>query len=188
MGLGSKLESWVSKTSHKSQDFIGKFFMPRGPPKPLTAKYDLQALDNTAYILDGKWHAEVVISIFNRKDKNRWHRFEEEILRLLNVPQGTIQWKRVEYFLAIPIANVDVVLREAGGGPEFTVGPTQYNGIMAPEVALLTAERIWTQNETTVFDIVAPNDFPDKQCFTTVFAEETGWGIISGIYPLFAEF
>lgn len=180
MGMGSKIESWVSKGSHKSQDFFGKLFMSRGPPKPLTAKYDLLALDNTAYILDGKWHAEVVISVFNRKDEKRWHKFEEEILKLLNVPQGTVRWSRVEYFLAVPISNVNVDLREAGGGPEFTVGPTQYNGIMAQEVAIRTAERNWTQNETTVFDVLAPSDFPDKQSFSTIFAEETGWGIISG--------
>ena len=187
MGLGRKFESWVSKASHKSQDFVGKFFMPSGPPKPLTAKYDVQALDNTAFIADGKWTAEIVISIFNRRDEERWHAFEREILRLLGVPRNKIRWDRVEYFLAIPAANIDIVLREFGGGPEFTVGPTQYNGIMAPEVALPTGEKVWTQNQTTVYDIVPPQDFPDRQSFTTIFAEEFGWGIISGTHCFLGE-
>lgn len=157
--------------------------MPRGPPRTLTRKDDMLALDNTAFISEGKWTAEIVISIFNRKDLRRWHLFEQEVLGRIRISRERVKWSRVEYFLSIVSPNVDVVLREAGGGPAFTVGPTQYNGIMAPEVALPTGEKVWAQNQTTVFEIVPPNDFPDHPSFTTVFAEEVGWGIISGTHP-----
>ena len=151
----------------------------RGPSSPLTAASDIQPLDNTAFLVDGKWTAEIVISAFDRADERRAQKIEEEVLSIIG-QSGKISWDRVKYFLAIPKKNITVDLREVSNTQVFRVGPTEYNGIMAPEVPFPTDGKIWAQNSRTEFEIVPPKDFPDKRSFTTVFAEETGYGIISG--------
>jgi hypothetical protein len=182
MGIGSAIESAISKGSHKAQDWIGTHLnKPRGPPTLLSPENELQALDNTAFKVNGQWTAEFVISIFDRKDEKKAHKLEEEVLSIIGVKKGELSWDRTKYFVAIPRQNVNVVLRQAGGTQEFTVGPTQYNGIMAPEVPFPDEGRNWGQADQTVFEIVTPPGYPARPSFRTFFGEETGYGIISGI-------
>ena len=158
---------------------------PKGPPKPLTKAQDIEALDNTAFKVNGQWTAEFVISVFDRRDENRTHKAEEEILSVLGVKKGELNWTRVGYFVAVPRENISVDLRQVGGKTTFTVGPSQYNGIMSPEVAIPYEGTNWVQGNQAVFDVVTPPDYPEQHNLTTVFAEETGYGIISGIYSYF---
>ena len=183
MGIGLKIESILSKASHKGEAMVGGILKrPKGPPKPLTNAQDLQALDNTAFKVDGKWTAEFVISVFDRRDEKRAHTAEEEILSVLGVKKGELHWSRVGYFVAVPRENISVDLRQVGGKTTFTVGPTQYNGIMSPEVAIPYEGINWVQGNQTVFDVITPPGFPERHNLTTGFAEETGYGIISGMY------
>lgn len=76
-------------------------------------------------------------------------------------------------------------MRQVGGTTTFTVGPSQYNGIMSPEVAIPYEGTNWVQGNQAVFDVVTPPGYPEQHNLTTVFAEETGYGIISGIYSYF---
>jgi hypothetical protein len=184
MGIGSTIESAISKGSHKAQEWIGTHLdKSRGAPTLLSPENDLMAFDNTAFKVNGQWTAEFVISIFDRRDEKKAHKVEEEILSLLGVKKGELSWERIGYFVAIPRQNINVILRQANGAQEFTVGPTRYNGIMAPEVPFPDEGRLWGQADQTVFDIVTPPGYPGHPCFKTFFGEETGYGIISGTHP-----
>lgn len=183
MGIGSKVGSALSKASHKGEAMVGGLLKkPRGPGKPLTKAQDLQALDNTAFKVNGQWTAEFVISIFDRHDEEKAHKAGEEILSLLGVKKGEVRWSRVHYFIAVPRENINVDLRQVGGQITFPVGPTQYNGIMSPEIAIPNEGTNWVQGNQAVFDVMTPPDYPERHNLTTVFAEETGYGVISGIY------
>ena len=143
------------------------------------------ALDNTAFRVNGQWTAEFVISIFDRSDEKKAHKLEEEVLSLLGVKKGELNWKRIEYFVAVPRQNLFVELRQVGGNTVFPVGPTLYNGIMNPEIAIPFEGRDWVQGNQAVFDVITPPGYPDRHNLTTVFAQETGYGVISGMHFLF---
>lgn len=185
MGLGTLIGSGLSKASHKGEKLISSLVKkPSGPPQPLSNANDLQALDNTAFLVDGKWTAEFVISIFDRSDEKKAHKAEEEFLSLLGVKKGELEWSRVEYFVAVPRQNIFVELRQTGSNIVFPVGPTQYNGIMNPEIEIPLDGRNWVQGNQSVFDVVTPPGYPERHNLTTVFAQETGYGVISGIHFL----
>ena len=182
MGLGSKMEHMLSEASHKASEMVGHAMMKlQGRPRVLSPKDDLLALDNTAFLKQGKWTAEFVVSVFDRGDETRSHKIEEEILSLFRVPKGKLEWNRIKYFVAVPRPNVKVDLYQHGESNVFTVGPTQYNGIMSPELAFPLDAQSYSQGDTIVFDVVIPKDFPETHNHTTVFAEETGYGVISGM-------
>src|SRR2546423_1071557 len=92
----------------------------------LSANDDLVALDNTAYLLNGVWTAEFVISVFSRKDEEA---IKEKVEHLLEYAQflgvtrdvDTLQriGERMKYFVAVPRKDVSVLLR--GVGAEFKV-------------------------------------------------------------------
>lgn len=103
MGLSSKMGSVLSKASHKGEAMVGGILKkPKGPPKPLTKAQDIEALDNTAFKVNGQWTAEFVISVFDRRDENKAHKAEEEILSVLGIKKGELNWTRVGYFVAVP--------------------------------------------------------------------------------------
>jgi hypothetical protein len=181
MGLGKAIESGLTKATQEVNDALGK---PPGPPKMLMSKDDLLALDNTAFIKNGKWTAEFVISIFDRHDENRAQKFAEameEIVSWLKIEKEKIYWRRVEYLVAVPRENISVDLLQAGGSHRFQVGPTYSNGIMSPEIAFPDEGKTWNQSDRVNFDLITPPDFPERHSLTTVFAQETGWGVISGV-------
>jgi hypothetical protein len=185
MGIGSDIASALSKASHKGEQLIGKLSMKgKGAPKPLSSADDLLALDNTAFKVAGQWTAEFVISIFDRHDEIRMemvHKVEKEIRDCIGIKKGEVSWPRIEYFVAVPRMNIMTELRQVGGKITFPVGPTQYNGIMSPEIAIPNEGKDWAQGDQTVFDVVTPPGFPETHNLTTIFGEETGYGIISGI-------
>ena len=149
----------------------------------LSANDDLVALDNTAYLLNGVWTAEFVISVFSRKDEEA---IKEKVEHLLEYAQflgvtrdvDTLQriGERMKYFVAVPRKDVSVLLR--GVGAEFKVGPTRKNGVMS-----VLKEVPWTREvgSTSVFNVVPPPRYPEQHFLNTVFAREEGWTIISGI-------
>lgn len=181
MGIGSTMGSVISKGSQKAQDWVEAHLNKlKGTPTMLSPENELQALDNTAFKVNGQWTAEFVISIFDRKDERRAHKLEEEVLSVIRVKKGELSWERIKYFVAVPKENISVVLRQVGGTQEFLVGPTQSNGIMAPEIPFPDEGRLWRQADQTVFEIIPPPDHSACPSFRTVFGEETGYGIISG--------
>ena len=182
MGLGDAIESTLTNTSQAVWNVETKTFDRfRGPPRMLTADDDLQALDNTAFIKDGRWTAEFVISIFDRRDERRSHKLADELMSFLKVEKGEVHWRRIEYFVAVPRENISVDLSQVGGNQVFRAGPTYPNGIMSQEIAFPDEGRNWTQGDRVTFNVVTPPDFPEHHDLTTVFAQETGWGVISGI-------
>jgi hypothetical protein len=186
MGLGSLIESTLSKASRKGEQMIGSaLYKSKGPPTQITSADDLIALDNTAFRVNGQWTAEFVISIFDRSDEKKAHKLEEEVLSLLGVKKGELRWNRVEYFVAVPRRNLFVELKQVGGNTVFPVGPTLYNGIMNPEIALPFEGRDWVEGNQAVFDVITPPGYPDRHSLTTVFAQDTGYGVISGMLFLF---
>ena len=183
MGLGDVVESTLTTATHAAWDVEAKAFEKwHGPPKMLTDQDDLQALDNTAFIKDGKWTAEFVISIFDRRDENRSHKFADELMGLLHVKKGEVHWTRVEYFVAVPRENICLDLLQEGGTSIFQVGPTYPNGIMSKNIAFPDEGRRWVQGDRTKFNVITPPSFPDHHDLTTGFAQETGWGVISGTF------
>ena len=181
MGLGDAVESTYTRASQAAWEVESKAFERlRGPPKMLTAENDLQALDNTAFIKDGKWTAEFVISIFDRRDENKSHKLAEEVMGILHVKKGEVHWRRIEYFVAVPRENINVDLLQAGGTQVFQVGPTYPNGIMSQEIAFPDEGRTWVQGNRIKFNVITPPGFPDYHDLTTGFAQEAGWGVISG--------
>jgi hypothetical protein len=183
MGLGDAVESTLTTATHVAWDVEAKAFEKwHGPPKMLTAQDDLQALDNTAFIKDGKWTAEFVISIFDRRDENRSHKLAEELMGLLNVKKGEVHWTRIEYFVAVPRENICLDLLQEGGSHVFQVGPTYPNGIMSQDITFPDEGRRWVQGDRTKFNVITPPSFPDHHDLTTGFAQETGWGVISGTF------
>lgn len=184
MGIGSRIENMLSNFSHKAEKATAEAFMkPEGAPRPLTPEDNLLALDNTGFRVDGQWTAEFVISVFDRFDEERAHRMEKEIATLLHLKKGELRWSRIGYFVCVPRQNVTVNLRQAtsaGTVPTFNVGPTQYNGIMSSECPIPNYGQVWTQGDTTVFDVALPPEFPEAHNLTTVFGEEYGYGVISG--------
>ena len=160
----------------------------RGSQNPLTNTLDLQALDNTAFRVNGQWTAEFVVSVFDRRDEEKFRKAEEEILSILPVKKGELSWSRIEYFVAVPRENISVDLRRVGANMTFTVGPTQSNGIMSPEVAIPYEGITWVQGNQAVFDVMTPPGYPERHNLNTVFAEETGYGVISGIYIRFRRY
>jgi len=182
MGFGDAIESTLTKTTQAVWNVEAKTFERfKGPPRMLTVDDDLQALDNTAFIKDGKWTAEFVISIFDRRDETKSHKLAEELMSLLNVKKGEVHWKRIEYFVAVPRENICVDLLQAGGTQVFQAGPTYPNGIMSQEIAFPDEGKTWTRGDRVVFNVITPPNFPELHNLTTVFAQETGWGVISGI-------
>jgi len=146
----------------------------------LDGKDELLALDSTAFKVNGKWTAEFVISIFSKRDDEVAHKLEEEILALFGASKDAVEWSRLKYFIAIPRQNVLVNLKMVDGNESFTVGPTDYNGIMSPEFAFPIDRQTWAQGETTKFEVVPQNGFDQRPNFTTFFAEDGGVGVISG--------
>ena len=153
-----------------------------GSPRDVTPNDDMEPLTNTAFRINGQWVAEFVISIFDRQDENKAHVAESEVMHMLGVGKGIISWDRIKYFVAVPRENVKVALQQISGGQVFEVGPTRSNGIMSPEVVIPTEFNNWRQGDHTVFEVLTPPEYIERHTFTTVFAEETGWGVISGIY------
>ena len=189
MGIGSAIGSALSKASHKGEAMMGQVWKkPRGPAKPLTRALDLEALDNTAFKVNGQWTAEFVISLFDRHDEKKFAKAVEEILSILHVKKGELSLSRIEYFVAVPRENISVDLRRVGANMTFTVGPTQSNGIMSPEVAIPYEGIDWVQGNQAVFDVMTPPGYPERHNLNTVFAEETGYGVISGIYIRFRRY
>ena len=185
MGLGDAIESSLTKATRVAWHVETKAFDKiRGPPEMLTPDDDLQALDNTAFLKDGKWTAEFVISIFDRRYENKSHKLAEEIMSLLKVETEEVHWRRIEYFVAVPRENICVNLLQDGGTQVFQVGPTYPNGIMSQEIAFPDEGKTQVQGDRITFNVVTPPDFPEHHDLTTIFAQETGWGIISGTLSL----
>ena len=184
MGLGKEIESGLTKVTREGEakvdEALGK---PPGTSKMLTPNDDLLALDNTAFIKNGKWTAEFVVSIFDRREENRVQEFAEKISSWLEIDKREIHWRRVEYLIALPREHISVDLLQAGGSHVFEAGPTYSNGIMSPEIAFPDEDKTWVQGDRVNFDLITPPDFPEHHNLTTVFAQETGWGVISGVFP-----
>jgi hypothetical protein len=180
MPLAARIESAVSRSSHRAQQFIGRLFSKRGTPTALDGKDELLAFDNTAFKVKGKWTAEFVISIFSKRDDEIAHKLEEEILALFGISKDAVEWSRFKYFIAIPRQNVIVDLKMVDGKEPFTVGPTEYNGIMSSELAFPIDGHTWVHGEATKFEVVPQNGFDQRPNFTTFFAEDRGIGVISG--------
>ena len=182
MGIGTRVEGMLSRFARKAQTATAQFMsIPEGTPRTLTPQDNLLALDNTGFRVDGQWVAEFVISVFDRYDEERAHKLEEQITTLLRLKKGEVRWSRIGYFACVPRQNVSVNLRQADpAGTDFTVGPTQHNGIMSPERPIPNYGEVWKQGDTTVFDVVLPPEFPEAHNHTTVFGEELGYGVISG--------
>ena len=153
-----------------------------GNPRDVTPNDDLEALTNTAFRINGQWVAEFVISVFDRQDETKAHAAEAEVMHMLRVGKGMISWDRIKYFVAVPRENVKVALRQISGNQVFEVGPTRSNGIMNPEVVIPSELNNWRQGDYVVFEVLTPPEYIERHTFTTVFAEETGWGVISGIH------
>lgn len=184
MGLGKEIESDLSNVTREDFAKVDEAFgKPHGASKMLTPNDDLLALDNTAFIKDGKWTAEFVISIFDRREENRVQKAMEKISSWLEIEKTKIHWRRVEYLIALPRNHISVDLLQAGGSHIFQVGPTYSNGIMSPEIAFPNEDKTWAQGDRVNFDLVTPPDFPEHHNLTTVFSQETGWGVISGVFP-----
>jgi hypothetical protein len=185
MGLGSLIGSALSKVSQKGEEMvISVMKKSRPPPLPITNANDLQALDNTAFRVNGQWVAEFVISVFDRCDEEKVHKFEKYLSSLLDVERGEIFWERIQYFVAVPKENFFVQLRHIDANAVFSAGSTQSNGIMNPELVIPSEGMNWIQGSQAVFDVITPPGFPERYIFRTIFAEETGYGVISGIYFL----
>jgi hypothetical protein len=185
MGLSSTIESALSKASHTGEDFIGNTYMRmQGPPKPLTGKDEVQALDNTAFKVNGQWTAEFVVSVFDRQDEERCHKAENEIMSIIGVKKGELYWDRIKYFVSWPRTNVSVDMRQIDGSQTFAVGPTQYNGIVSHEVTIPVENDGLAQGQSVVFEVLPPNGVDGYDKMTTFFADETGYGVISGYFFL----
>jgi len=159
-------------------------------PRELDKDDDLVALDNTAFRVNGKWCAEFVISVFSRRDQAAVDKKVTEFLDYakifgINPNSETLKiiQERVKYFVAVP--REDVKVRLQGNHGEFSVGPTQENGIMSVvgEIPQTNNER---QGDSLVYRVVEPAGYDptENQTFTTTFSEERGWAIISGMISL----
>jgi hypothetical protein len=179
----SSVGSMLSNASHEARDMRDRVIMSReGTPRGLTPNDNLQALTNTAFRLDGQWVAEFVISVFDRKDEGKAQRAEEEIMSALRIGEGVISWDRIRYFFAVPRENVNIALKHVRGDQVFQVGPTRSNGIMNPEAVIPPELNGWKQGDYTVFEALTPPEYIERHTLTTIFAEETGWGVISGTF------
>ena len=105
-------------------------------------------------------------------------------MSMLRVNEHELSWERIKYFVAVPRENVKVALRQIGGTQPFDVGPTRSNGIMDPQVSIPQEFNHWKQGDHTVFEVMTPPNYKEQHTITTIFAEETGFGIISGIIPV----
>ena len=183
------IESLIHKGTHEAWAVESSAFEEtHGRPRPLSSTDELIALDNTAFLKNGKWMAEFVIAVFHRRLEDleeRAYEFLEEIVSYLKVKKEEVDWQRIQYFVAFPHQNVNVSLLQAGGTHVFEAGPTYPNGIMSPEIAFPDEGKTWVQGDHITFDVVTPSGFPEKHSLTTIFAQETGWGVISGNDTIF---
>ena len=180
--IGSSFSSMLTKATQKGRQMRDSLIMGmHGPPRQLVLDDDVVCLYNTAYKVNGQWCAEFVISVFDRHDEIKAHVAEEALMRILGVNRGELIWDRIQYFVAVPRENVAVVLRQIGGQRDFQVGPTRSNGIMDPQVILPGEFNHLLQGAVVNFEVMTPPGYKERHILTTIFAEDTGFGVISGI-------
>lgn len=180
--FGSSFSSLLTNAAHKARELQDSLIMSwHGRPRELVLDDDLVCLYNTAYRVNGQWAAEFVISVFDRSDEAKAHLYEEALMRILGVRKGELIWDRIQYFVAVPRENVDVVLRQIGGHRDFRVGPTRSNGIMDPQIILPGEFNHLGQGAIVNFEVQTPPGYKERHIATTIFAEEGGFGVISGI-------
>jgi len=180
--MGSSLSSLLTKATQKGRQMRDSLIMGmHGPPRQLVLDDDLVCLYNTAYRVNGQWCAEFVISVFDRHDEIKAHALEEALMQILQVNREELIWDRIQYFVAVPRENVSVFLRQLGGRSDFQVGPTRSNGIMDPQVTLPSEFNHLTQGTVINFEVLTPPGYREQHILTTIFAEQTGFGVISGM-------
>src|SRR5579859_1728228 len=148
--IGSALSNAENRTSHMANNMAMRF---AGPPQPLIPEYDLKALDNTAFLVNGRWTAEFVIAVFKREDGRNAEAVQTELAVTLGTRKEQILWERVRYFLSNPIHNVRLVLLQRGGNQPFYAGVTGHNGIMSAEIPFPQYDHLWFQAHRTLFDV-----------------------------------
>ena len=180
--IGSSFSSVLTSATHRAREIRDSLIMGmHGRPRQIALGDDLVCLYNTAYRVNGQWAAEFVISVFDRHDEVKAHAVEEVLMRILRVNRGELIWDRIQYFVSVPRENVAVVLRQIGGHRDFEVGPTRSNGIMDPQVMLPAELNHLKQGTIVNFEVLTPPGYLERHILTTIFAEETGFGVISGI-------
>ena len=156
------------------------------PSRPLSADDDVVALDNTAFHDGTEWKAEFVISVFNKLAAEKLQERVDELLRFVHIDPDDMMLdrigKRAKFFFASPQREVEVPL-QAEVGDEFVVGPTRNNGILS---YLKRFGDHWLPSSPTLTFTVSGDYSSHNLSLRTIFAEESGWGIISGL-PLFVK-
>src|SRR5579859_3652308 len=179
--FGTSFSSLLTNATHRAREMQDSLIMGwHGRPRQLVLDDDLVCLYNTAFRVNGQWAAEFVISVFDRSDETKAHRYEEALMRILRGNKGELIWDRIQYFPAVPRENVNVTLRQIGGVRDFQVGPTRSNGIMDPQVMLPAELNHLGQGAIVNFEVQTPPGYKERHVVTTIFAEEGGFGVISG--------
>jgi hypothetical protein len=184
--MSSSLRSILAKVSNELSEITDKALQKlSGPPTNLNNGENLEALDSTAFRVNGKWVAEFVISVFERENRAGLEKVVNDVLcHIPGIKGDDIIWERLKYFVSVPVGNVKIVLRQEESQDVFTVGPTMHNGILSNEVGFPQVGNTWTQGDQVIFTVLAPPDFPGCRSFTMNFGEEEGVGIISGTHRM----
>ncbi|KAG0639019.1 hypothetical protein HOY80DRAFT_1022781 [Tuber brumale] len=169
-----------------------KFGLDRALPTPVTKGQEVWLFDNTAFPTPGqpgKWSAEFVAAYFDEDSGSDAAKVVAEVADLLGFAgdeeaEARIA-ERVEPFLNRILSRkyVDVMFggkasegRVNGGAGVLTLGPAEKYGISTNELVL--------PGEGYVDDQVVESSavlVEGKAAMRTAFAEEVGWGVISGI-------
>ena len=180
--LGTSIDALLASATQKARDLRDSLALGmHSKPRQIVLDDELVCLTNTAYRRNGQWAAEFVISVFDRHDELKAHAFEEVLMRLLRVNRGDLIWDRIQYFVAVPRENVNVLLQHTTGHHRFEVGPTRSNGIMDPQVVLPSEFSRLSQGAVANFEVITPPGYPGRHVVNTIFSEDSDFGVISGI-------
>ena len=152
-----------------------------GPTRPLTRDDDVVALDNTAFREGNEWKAEYVLSVYSKEDAEKLREKAEDLLKFFHIDPESVLLDRIgsrmKFFFAVPRTGVEVTLK-GDNGMEFVVGPTLANGILS---YMKQFGEGWSPpGGSSKYTVIGSGDQEDQYHLETTFAEETGWGIISG--------
>lgn len=144
--------------------------------KPAGDGNEVWLLDNTAYLVDGKWNAEFVVAYFKKNGNGVSSLMASVANQLTGLGQGKLEVRpdRIALFTT-PIAPARSINVSSPSVPDLKLGPSGSNGISSETHVL---EKGTT--DTTHFAASDPNLTPYGS-MTTEFADPTGWLVISGI-------
>ena len=144
--------------------------------KPAGDGNEVWLLDNTAYLVDGKWNAEFVVAYFKKNGNGVGSLMASVANQLTGLGKGKLEVRpdRIALFTT-PIAPARSINVSSPSVPELNLGPSGSNGISSETYVL-------EKGTTDVMQFAAldPNLTPYGS-MNTDFADPRGWLVISGI-------